>query len=509
MVLLVESKVLRMKKLNSPAAGRRTLKSPALSAPNLDVSSYTNRARNRLLSELRPYPQNARRHSVKQIAKITASIRKFGWTNPILVDGTGQVIAGHGRLLAAQQLGLTEVPTLEIDHLSPAEIRAYRIADNRLAELADWDSELLALELGELAGMDLDFDLEVTGYETAELDFLLDSAGDTERPDPLDDFPTAAVERPPTTRLGDLWVLADHRVLCGNALLPESYETLLASTRAHLVYTDPPYNVPIRGHVSGLGAIQHREFPMAAGEMDAPAFIHFLTTALTCMSTVCVDGAILFVMMDWRHGYELETAARDVNLQLKNLCIWTKTNAGLGSFYRSQHELVYVYKHGTAPHTNTFGLGESGRYRTNVWRYPGANSFGAQRLEELAMHPTMKPVALIVDALKDCSRRRESVLDPFSGSGTTLIAAEKCGRKAHCMELDARYVDLTIERWQTLTGRAAILAATGQTFAEVQRDRSNRGEGDPICNGQELPPPVPPTTRRRRPPVRQEVEHHG
>ena len=424
----------------------------------------------RKVDDLKPYAGNARTHSAKQITQIAASIRQFGFTNPVLVDGASGIVAGHGRVAAARQLGMTEVPVIELAHLSEAERRAYVIADNRLAELAGWDRDILAIELQALSEMDLDFDLEITGYETAELDLLLDGPA-ADQTDPDDDI--AGMETgPAVTRPGDIWLLGKHRLICGDARHPDTFTALMESDRAKAVFTDPPYNVKIGGHVCGSGAIQHREFAMASGEMDVAGFTAFLRSTLGAMADVSVDGAIHFVCMDWRHMGELRSAGDKVYSELKNLVVWKKSNGGMGTFYRSQHELVFVYKVGTAPHTNTFGLGDTGRYRTNVWDYPGVNSFGANQ-KDLALHPTVKPVALVVDAIKDVTRRGEIVLDGFGGSGTTLIAAERTGRVARLVELDPLYCDVICRRYEARTGRPAQLCGTEQFFSDVAIARAD------------------------------------
>jgi DNA modification methylase len=421
---------------------------------------------------LLPYARNARTHSDKQISQIAASIRQFGFVNPILVGDKNTIIAGHGRLAAAKQLGLAEVPTVALSHLSDAERKALLIADNRLAELAGWDEELLRLELRGLAELDLDFELEITGFETAELDALL--ADPVDAADPDDEAPepdlSAAV-----TRLGDVWQTGAHRLVCGDARDPEVLSALMGEERADLVFTDPPYNVPIDGHVCGSGAVKHREFAMASGEMSPSEFQDFLKKTLQAAAQASRDGAIHFVCMDWRHLGELIAAGQDVYTELKNLIAWVKTNAGMGSFYRSQHELVLVFKVGKAAHTNTFGLGDKGRYRTNVWTYPGVNSFGRSQ-KDLALHPTVKPVALIADAIKDVSRRGEIVLDIFAGSGSTLIAGERTGRRARLVEIDPAYCDVIIQRARDRLGLTAELAATGQSFEEVAFERSVKVE---------------------------------
>lgn len=393
------------------------------------MSNFETKLVERDIGSLRPYSRNARTHSKKQVRQIADSIDRFGFTNPILISHDGEIIAGHGRFEAAKLLGWKVVPTIALSHLSDTERRAYVLADNKLALNAGWDQEILAIELQAL--VDLDFDTELTGFSISEIDFVLDAANEGD-PDgeerPEDTVPEAGDE--PVTVRGDIWQLGRHRLICGDARIAEDYAALLDGETADLIFTDPPYNVPIDGHVCGLGAIRHREFAMGTGEMSESEFTSFLTETLG-KSAMCIkDGAIVFVCMDWRHMGELLAAGTQVFDEFKNLVVWNKTNGGMGSFYRSKHELIFVFKKGSASHTNSFGLGDTGRYRTNVWDYAGISSMSASRGEELAMHPTVKPVALIADAIRDCSRRGETVLDPFGGSGSTLIAAEKTGRSA-------------------------------------------------------------------------------
>ncbi len=423
----------------------------------------------RALSELKPYPGNARKHSSKHIKQIARSIETFDWTLPILVDDSGMIIAGHGRLEAAKFLGLSEVPTIALSDLTEAQVQAYGIADNRLAELAEWDDEILAQELKVLSDLDLDFELPVIGFELPEIDVLIQNSdvGDSDD-DSADRVPAVYDRLPPVSRFGDLWILGSHRLLCGDARELGDYEKLLAGQQAGMVFADPPYNVPIAGHVCGLGSVSHAEFAMAAGEMSESAFITFLQEVLSNMALMSRDGSLHYICMDWRHTFELLTAGKAVYHELKNLCVWNKTNGGMGSLYRSKHELVLVYKRGTAPHVNNVELGKHGRYRTNVWDYPGVNSLRAGRLEDLKMHPTVKPVALVADAILDASKRGDFVLDPFSGSGTTLIAAEKAGRRGAAMEFEPHYVDTAIRRWQSLTGDQAIHAENGLAFDDLE-----------------------------------------
>ena len=414
---------------------------------------------------LKPYDRNARTHSKKQIRQIADSIERFGWTNPVLIDGQDQIVAGHGRVAAAKRLGIEAVPTIRLEYMSEVEIRAYVIADNRLAELADWDDEILAIELQAL--VELDFDVEVTGFETAEIDLLIDGLDVAGAIDDGDRIPEVDPSASRVTQAGDLWRLGRHRLLCGDATKRKSFERLMAGERAQMVFTDPPYNVPIDGHVCGLGRIRHAEFAMASGEMSEAEFTGFLETVLGHLAAHSADGALHFVCMDWRHVYELLSASRETYGEMKNLCVWAKTNAGMGSLYRSQHELVFVFKNGSAPHVNNVELGRHGRYRTNVWQYAGVNALGADRDDELAMHPTVKPVALVADAIRDCSRRGDIVLDAFGGSGTTLIAAERAGRRGYAIEIDPLYVDVTLERFRATFGEEPVHEASGLTFSEL------------------------------------------
>jgi DNA modification methylase len=426
------------------------------------------------LHALRRYSRNARTHSKRQIKQIAASMKRFGFTNPILVSDDYEIIAGHGRFEAAKLLGLAGVPVVRLSHLSDDERRAYVLADNRLAEKAGWDREILAIELQELIA--LNFDIDLTGFAMPEIDLILDEAREAAEPAGPEDLHPEMCPGPAVSRAGDLWILGNHRLLCGDARSADAYATVLDKAKAQFVFTDPPYNVPIDGHVCGLGRIRHRDFAMGCGEMSQEAFTGFLTTVFRNLAAYSCDGSIHQICMDWRHLAEITAAGRAVYAELKNVCVWNKANAGMGSFYRSKHELVFVFKCGTAPHINNFELGQHGRSRSNVWDYAGVNSLRPGRLDELAMHPTVKPVALVADAIKDCSNRNGIVLDPFAGSGTVLIAAERTGRKARALEIDPHYVDVAVGRWQTFTGKAATHAKTGQTFedvAEARKDNSN------------------------------------
>jgi ParB-like chromosome segregation protein Spo0J len=413
-------------------------------------------------SALKPWPNNPRQHSPKQFFKLKKSISYYGFTIPILVDEAGTILAGEARWRVAKELSLATIPTRVISGLSQAEKRSYVISDNKTALLSSWDPDLLRDEIQLL--IDEDFEIDLTGFDTVEIDLILESADDADLDLQLADLGEAVV-----SRRGDRWQLGKHRLLCGDALSVASYAALLGSDKAQMAITDPPYNVKIDGHAGGLGKIKHKEFPMACGEMSSPAFVNFLSSACNHLVTYTDPGAICFVFMDWRHQQELLQAAQPAFGPPKQMCVWVKDNAGMGSFYRSQHELVYAFKNGSAPHINNFELGQGGRYRTNVWEYPGINSGHGRKL--LKLHPTVKPAAMITDAIRDCSHRDGLILDPFAGSGTVLVAAERTGRRARAIELDPQYVDVGIRRWQRVSGQQAVLAATGQTWEEVRAER--------------------------------------
>jgi DNA modification methylase len=413
---------------------------------------------------------NPRLHSRRQISQIARSIETFGFNVPILIDADLKVIAGHGRLLASRDLKATRIPTISIEHLSPEKIRAYAVADNKLTENGAWNEELLVSSFTELSALDLDFSLEVMGFDVAEVDFMIENQAksrklENDRADDLGGIPLGSS----VCKAGDIWCLGRHRVLCGNSLQSASYTALLEGNRADLVFADPPYNVRVDGHASpGLGGVRHREFAMASGEMDRGQFTDFLTRVCLQLKRFSKPGAINFVCMDWRHAGEMLAAGNEIYSELKNICVWVKHNGGMGSFYRSQHELVFVFKTGGRPHRNNVQLGKYGRHRTNVWSYRGANDFGRSTEEGylLQMHPTTKPVGMVADAILDCSSRGDLVLDPFLGSGTTVIAAERVGRRCFGIEIDPAYVDTIVRRWQAFTGDAARHATTGELFEQ-------------------------------------------
>jgi DNA modification methylase len=416
--------------------------------------------------ELRPRADNAKVHSPQQIKKLEKSIKRLGFLRPVLISDDDEIIAGHGCVKAAKQVGLSQIPTVRLSTLSPAERLAYNLADNRLAELARYDRDLLAVQLEELTNLGFD-EIEVTGFSLADIDLRLEEAAEKKGASvgPEDEVP--APRKKVISRQGDLWTLGSHRLLCGDATAAAHWRRLMDGQQADMVLTDPPWNLPTR-YFSGRGGHRHPDFAMARGEKSEGEFIDFLATFLRLAKGASTPGAIIFVFIDWRHLFELLTAARLQQLPQKNLIVWAKRNAGMGSFYRSQHELIAVFKNGDAPHLNTFELGQHGRHRSNLWEYAGGNSFRAGRAEELAMHPSCKPVALLADAIRDVSRRGAIVLDPFAGSGSTLIAAERTGRRAYLLEIDPAYSDVIIRRFEAYTGKTAKLDGEGVSFEEAE-----------------------------------------
>lgn len=421
------------------------------------------------IAALKPEPRNARTHPKRQIDQIIASIQAFGFTNPLLIDENDVLIAGHGRLIAARQLGMATVPAIRLNHLSDVQKRALRIADNKIAQNAGWDADLLRIELQEITSIDLDLSIDAIGFSVGELDLALQAPGHN---DPDDDI-IPGVPTAPRTRPGDIWIIGAHRVGCGDCRDRAFMDRLMGpGVQADAAFLDPPYNVRIQGHANIKS--RHREFAMASGEMARPEFLAFLTQTLGACAAVSRSGAVHFVCMDWRHMDELSAAARNVYDSLLNLCVWNKSNAGMGSLYRSKHELISVYRVGSAPHFNAVELGRHGRNRANVWDYPSVNSFQGHRSQDLALHPTVKPIALVADAIRDVTRRGEVVLDAFLGSGTTLLAAEREGRRFRGLDIDPAYVDLALARWTAMTGKEPRLEPTRENetaLAPAEYDR--------------------------------------
>lgn len=426
----------------------------------------------RAVADLRASPHHARRLTEKHVDRLVASIADLGFTLPILVRD-GEIVDGLVRVEAARRLGLDRVPAIEVAHLTDVEVRKLRLALDRTAELGEWDLDLLRVEIGEL--IDLDVDLSSTGFSPQDVDIvLLDDVNDDEAEQILPDVPEFAV-----TRVGDVWLLGDHRLVCGNALEPEVYEVVLAGSPVHAVLSDLPYNVEIRGNVSGLGKTRHGEFVMASGEMNDVEWQTFLDAVLVLLSEFLIDNGVILAFMDWRSIHRLYAAGFAAGLTLANLVVWYKGTGSMGTLYRSAHELIAVFCKGAHPRVNNIQLGAHGRDRSNVWCAPGANRPGSSANEMLAFHATPKPTEICADALLDVTERGDTVLDAFLGSGTTLIAAEKTGRRCCGIEIEPRFVDVAVRRWQMLTGRSATSAATGETFDEVAARRMTESPADP------------------------------
>ena len=423
------------------------------------------------VAELRGAKRRIHKRDEAHVLAVMASIEGFGISAPILVTGDLEIVDGHTTVEAAGRLGIETLPCVIIDHLTPEEIRLLRLALNRLPQNATWDFETIQIEMQEL--IDLDSPIELSGFTAPEIDQILLDDGNENEPEDHDLEPDPRA--PVVSRPGDRWTLDRHAIVNGNALVGEDYTRLLRGVRIRLVLTDVPFNVKIKGHVTSG---DHEEFLMAAGEMSRDEFINFNVVWFSLAMEHTLDGGLIASFIDWRSVETILMVGRELGLNLLNLIVWAKTNGGMGSLYRSQHELLPLFKSGTEPHVNNVELGRHGRWRSNVWTAPGASSLGSDSRDGLKLHPTVKPVALLEDALLDITRRGDAVLDPFLGSGSTLIAAEKTGRRAFGIELDDRYVDVAIRRWQSLTGLDAVLSDTGETFAEVATRRAENREPD-------------------------------
>ena len=432
------------------------------------------------IQEIKANPRNARTHSKAQIRQIAESIKTLGFGAPVLVDETLTLIGGYGRLKAAERLNIAEIPAVQLLGLSEAQKRALALIDNKSGDNAGWDRARLAIELPDLAELLIkeNLDISVTGFSPAEIDQLqVDFKEDLA--DPGDEIDRGWQTGPVVSQQGSLWVLDQHRLLCGDARNKGDLDRLVGASRAAMAFLDVPYNVRVRS-IGGRGRVKHAEFAFASGEMTRPEYVEFLEGALGNATRVSLDGAVHFVCCDWRHVTEIMVAGRLAYGETLNIVVWVKSTPGQGSFYRSQHEFVVVFRAGEAAHLNNIELGRHGRSRSNVWNYRGVNTFGAGRMEELRSHPTVKPVALVADAMRDCTRRRDIVLDTFSGSGTTIMAAKRIGRRAYAMDIEPRYVDVAVRRWQAFTGKDAVNAESGRTFDQLAE---RAGAVGPACQG--------------------------
>lgn len=426
------------------------------------------------IKTIHPNDKNARTHKKGQIMALSSMIKAVGFNSAIMVDGEGRILAGHARYAAALQLGMTHVPVIVLDALTEAQKRAFMLGDNQLATLSGWDRGILAEDFaylnGELPSLGITFaDL---GFAVGEVNAISEDRGNILGGDPADALPKPA--KVTVSETGQIWNLGPlgHRVLCGDARSVDEVLRLLAGALAAMCFVDKPYNVPVDGHIQGNGGIQHDEFAMASGEMSPAEFRAFAKVTDEVIRACMKEGGLIYSCIDWRSLPLFMEVGLEVFGSILNVIVWNKTNAGQGSFYRSQHELIALFKVGEGAHTNAIELGKHGRNRSNVWTYPGANTFRKGRMADLAAHPTVKPVAMVADAIRDCTLPGEIVLDTFLGSGTTLLAAEKVGRRCMGLEIEPKFVDVAIRRWQDFTGLDAICAETGRTFDEIAAEPS-------------------------------------
>lgn len=432
------------------------------------------------LADLQPSPNRTRITLPEQLEKVISSIRTFGLVMPVLIDQNDVVVSGHVLCEAAEQLGFESVSCISVEHLDEAEIEALALALNRVGETGAWDADVLRERMIRLESEGID--LTSTGFTLPEIDQIMLLPQSAEGDSDADEFEEDEDDMPVISRLGDLYKLGVHRLYCADALEMDSYVRLLAGELAQCIFSDPPYGCGIEGFVSGLGQHKHEDFLMGAGDMDRRELQEFFKNYLGHCKANSSTGAIIFACMDWRQIDPLLLAAMDVGLARKNIAVWDKGSGGMGGLYRNAHEFVAVFCNGNTPATNNIQLGRHGRDRCNIWRYPGANRLGSSSAKALADHPTPKPVPLVEDALLDVTNRGDIVLDPFIGSGSTILAAENTGRVCRGIELDPKYVDRAVRRWERETGVPAIHVETGLTFEELARVRLSEGEAN---NGQE------------------------
>lgn len=423
------------------------------------------------ISELKAYSQNPKNHPEKQIQQIAASIKEFGFNSPILLDEANEIIAGHGRMEAAKIMQLDTVPVIRLSHLSEAQKRAYRLADNKIAENGGWNTDLLRLEISELEQICNDFDITITGFEDVEIDVLTNPNETKTADEQLNKIPYIP-ENEIVSKIGDIWTMGNHRIICGNSLEADTFKNLMGDKVADMILQDPPYDLKIGGHVCRT---EHKEFAMASGEMTSEEFTEFLKSSFALCEQYLKDGGLSYNFMDWRHIGEIMAAGRDIYKSFINMCVWVKSSGGMGSLYRSQHELCFIFKKGKESHTNNVELGKNGRYRTNVWHYAGVNSFGRHKAD-IKMHPTVKPFEMLRDAILDVTKRGDIVLDSFLGSGSTLIAAEKSKRICYGIEFEPLYIDTTIRRFKELFGIDAIRESDGRTYSEILSEKLSKQE---------------------------------
>lgn len=425
------------------------------------------------VDQLREYQNHSRKHTKSKIQKLANLIREYGFVIPILINGKSEIVAGHARVLAAKEAELAEVPVISIDHLSDNQIRAFRIADNKICEGSEWDYETLKIEFCEL--IDLNFDLELTAFEIPEIDMVVLGENPSDSTDPNDDLPP--LPEHPIVRPGDIFNLGQHRIACIDCRNIDQLTTLMSSNTASMVITDPPYNLQINGVALKRKDI-HSEFVMASGEMSSNEYTQFLVDTFTAFRQFSSENSLHYHFIDHKHLYEMLDAGNQVYDKQINICVWVKSNAGMGAFYRSQHEFCCIFQSGRDTHQNNVQLGRFRRNRSNVWHYPGLNSFSEDRSGLLASHPTVKNAQMIAGAILDASKPNDVILDGFLGSGTTVLAADKTGRICYGCEIEPKYIEVCIERFRSVSDAPIIHVETGQTFDELKQSRLQQAHSE-------------------------------
>lgn len=420
------------------------------------------------------YEKNTKVHDEKQIIQIADSIECFGFNNPVIVDENGVLLAGHGRLCAARMLDMDKIPVVRLTHLNEFEKKAYRIADNKLSELGKFDTDMLKLEFSDIEALAIELgeelSLDVTGFDLKDIDVIMneDKSEEAKSNEKLENIPYIS-EDEIITQPGDIWYIGRHCIICGDALQKDTYKKLLDDEKAQIVFTDSPYNISV-SKIGGKGKVKHSEFKMGVGELSSEQFTDFLKKIMENLCEYSEENSVHYLCMDWRNVFEMMSASKDVYSKMLNLLVWAKTNGGQGSFYRSKHELIFVFQNGTGSHINNIDLGKHGRYRCNVIECAGINSFGKEQ-NNLKMHPTVKPHILIADILLDASKRGGIVLDTFLGSESTLIAAEKTGRVCRGIEIEPKYVDTCIRRYRECFGLDAYRASDDRPYLQLLAER--------------------------------------
>ena len=414
------------------------------------------------IEEIKQNRKELRKFTDSEIEITTKVVKRFGFQVPIIIDNKNQVVLGAALLKAALNLNMEEVPVVEVQNLSEKELNTFTIAINKISMMGELDLENFAYDIQELLfDIDLNLTPEELGFSSIEMDNLLFTCGFEDGDDKEDTPIVKDIEKVNVVaKIGDIIKLGRHILYCGDALQEESYQKLIGDEKADLVITDPPYNVKIQGNVTKQK--QHKDFVQASGEMTPEEFTKFLNNAFSRLKNFSTPSSLHYIFMDWKHLQEVQSATKDVYDKLLNICVWNKLKGGMGSFYRSQHEFCLVYKNKAGSYCNNIELGKNGRNRTNVWDYPGMSTSNKQAKKLRELHPTVKPVAMLMDIMLDASNYGDLVLDCFGGSGSTLMAAQECGRRARIIEISPEYCDIIIHRWEELTGEKHEIVSRGE-----------------------------------------------